>query len=104
MRRKACDYIKEEKMTPSELKARIRKDFGVSVGKVMISNSLADARKESRRESSSFGIISSFLDALSEANAGSFTDIQTENGVFRRAFVALGMCERLRPLYARSWP
>ena len=95
VRNVACDYLKGEKrMTPSQLQDSLRRGHGVNVGNVMASNSLADAKKEDRQASNSFGLIASFLNALAGTNHGTTTSLCYREGTFQRAFLALAMCVR----------
>ena len=79
-------------MTPSQLQDSLRRGHGVNVGNVMVSNSLADAKKEERQTNDSFGLIASFLNALAGTNNGTTTSLYYQDGTFQRAFLALGMC------------
>ena len=84
-------------MTPSQLQDSLRRGHGVNVGNVMVSNSLADAKKEERQTNDSFGLIASFLNALAGTNNGTTTSLCYQDGTFQRAFLALGMCVKAFP-------
>ena len=58
----------------------------------MLSRVMCNVKKEMCEERNGFGRLSSFLNTLSRVNDGTKTFLMTQNGRFKRAFIALGMC------------
>ena len=89
------DVLRDGKRhTPSELIDLLYNVHGVSVGAVMMNHSIVDIKNFMWQEGTSFGHVRSYLDALRTNNDGTDTCLVVEDGVFKRAFVALGMCVR----------
>ena len=89
------DVLRDGKRhTPSELIDLLYNVHGVSVGAVMMNHSIVDIKNFMWQEGTSFGHVRSNLDALRTNNDGTDTCLVVEDGVFKRAFVALGMCFR----------
>ena len=62
----ARELVQEKgRITPSELSVFLVKKYGVRVDKMMLSNAVADARKTNEHETSPFGLVADFLNAVS---------------------------------------
>ena len=92
---KVTDNLRDgKKHSPSEIIDILYNVHGVRVGAVVMSHSLTDIKNVMWQEGTSFGHVRSYLDALRTNNDGTDTSLVVEEGVFKRAFVALGMCVR----------
>ena len=79
-------------MTASEISCRLKKKHGVDVDAMTLNRAIREARSGSSSPVRSFGLLRSFLECISSENPGTVTRLSTKDGVFERAFVALGMC------------
>ena len=92
---KVKDILRDgKKHSPSEIIDILYNVHGVRVGAVVMSHALTDIKNVMWQEGTSFGHVRSYLDALRTNNDGTDTSLVVEEGVFKRAFVALGMCVR----------
>ena len=92
-----CKKVREQiqergKVTATEMKNWFREQFGVDVGVSMLRRAIRRVKQEEFEGDARFGLLSSFMERLSAANEGTKTSIVSHNGVFQRAFLALGMC------------
>ena len=87
-------------LTVSELTELSRSKHGVNVSSIMIFRSLREIKNNSPFRGLSFGHLSSFLSAH-EMNERTTTRVESDGGVFQRAFVVLGMCLRKFPFTTR---
>ena len=99
---KVKDVLRDgKKHSPSELIELLYNVHGVTVGAVMMNHSIVDIRNAMWEEGTTFGHLRSYLEALRTNNDGTDTCLVVEEGVFKRAFVALGMCVRAFELSTR---
>ena len=80
------------KTTPSELQEWIMDKYEVRTEKAILRRAICQAKKSIFWEMSRFGTLAAFLEILSQTNEKTKTSLTAINGMFQRAFLALGMC------------
>ena len=80
------------RLTTSEAKEWFFEMYQINVEKTMLSRVACKVKREMYEENGGFGKLSSFLGMLSGMNEGTRTALVTQNGLFRRVFLALSMC------------
>ena len=88
------------KIVKTELQDRIRETFRVNVDDTLLANAVAQAKRELLGPNSTFGLVEDFLVTLRQSNVGTTAVLVSEEHVFQRAFLWLGMC--VRPLSTRQ--
>ena len=93
--RKMVEMMKraDKRVKPKAIMERLKAEFDVDVGNVLIKNALSDVRAP-LYDNQAFGLVSSFLDSLARSNEGTTTSVSTLEGVFQRAFLCPGICSR----------
>ena len=94
-----CERAKEMmaergKIVKTELQDRIRETFRVNVDDTLLANAVAQAKRELLGPNSTFGLVEDFLVTLRQSNVGTTAVLVSEEHVFQRAFLCLGMCVR----------
>ena len=93
--RKKIEEMKREdgKIKPKAIQMRFKEKFKIDVGKVLIANALSDVKKEQTKTDQSFGLTTSFLDAVAINNEGTTVRLMSDGEVFQRAFLCPGICK-----------
>ena len=81
-------------MSVGEFKERLHNDFELNIKGPLLTNALADARREFVENNWTFGLLTSYLDALKSKNEGTTASVVSRDGVFERAFLCPGVCAR----------
>ena len=84
----------DPRIKPKDLKERFREKYDVDVDISLLTNALLDVKKAFSFDNQAFGLLSSFLTALEKENEGTTTCVQSQDGIFQRAFLFPGMCSR----------
>ena len=85
------------KITVSELRDWLKDRHAVDVDMTIASLALRDVKTDPLQGAVSFGHLTSFLEALRSNDGRTRTSLSCDGGLFKRAFLALGMCVRAFP-------
>ena len=78
-------------ITASQISSRLKSQYGVDVDLMMLNRAIHEAKCSSGMIVS-FGRLRAYLESLTALNPGTTTRLLETDGVFERAFMALGMC------------
>ena len=80
------------KGTAADLKNWFREEFLVAVSLSMLTRAVCLVKREELQGNLRFGLLTSFIERLSQANEKTKTRVVSQDGVFKRALLALRRC------------